>query len=695
MAGGDPYKYFRIEARELTAELGKAALDLERADSPAEKVPHLLRLAHTLKGAARVVKHIEIADLAHAIEDALEPFRAGAGALPRASVDAVLALVDRTRVALAQLGGGDVAPAAGPAVAGAPAPPVPAEEPHRTLRADLREVDDLLEGVAEAHGQLGALRRSVSAIERARRLAELLVDQLAASRRSVPGAGAGAGAGEKARSLADELRALVSTFEQNLARGVELVDRELLQVRQVAQRLRLLPAGAMFTQLERTARDAAATLGKRVVFETQGADVRLDADVLGTVQGALMQAVRNAVAHGIETESERTLAGKPPAGTVRLEIERRGARVVFRCRDDGRGIDRQAVRRAAEARGLPAAEAARLSEEALIALLLKGGISTSRAVTAVSGRGIGLDVVRAAAESLGGQVAVKSEPGRGTTVEIVAPVSLSSLQALVVEIGDRSVAIPLDAIRQIVRLAPGDIARSAEGESILFEGEVIPFAPLSQPLRAGQVADAGAESRPTTAVVVQAAGARAALGVSRLRGAETVVVQPLPEGSGADAVVAGASLDAEGNPQLVLYPEALVAAAARAGSRARPAARARPPVLVVDDSLTTRMLEQSILELAGYEVDLATSAEEGLEKAARRRYALFLVDVEMPGMDGFSFVATTQRDPGLRDIPAVLVTSRNAAADRARGVEVGAKAYIVKSEFDQTELLDRIGKLVA
>jgi len=183
--------------------------------------------------------------------------------------------------------------------------------------------------------------------------------------------------------------------------------------------------------------------------------------------------------------------------------------------------------------------------------------------------------------------------------------------------------------------------------------------------------------------------------VTRLRGTETVVVQPLPEAVAADPVVAGAALDAEGNPLLVLHPDALVAAAARTGARARPAPRERPPVLIVDDSLTTRMLEQSILELAGYDVDMATSGEEALEKAAARRYALFLVDVEMPGMDGFTFVATTQKDPTLREVPAILVTSRDAEEDRARGRAVGAKAYIVKSELDQNDLLERIGKLVA
>ena len=686
---GDPYKYFRLEARELLQQMGKGALELERGEAAAERVAHLLRLAHTLKGAARVVKQREMADLAHAIEDALEPFRAHAGAVPRPTIDSLRALVDQLGARVVALDEPAAPTGAPPATAeeAAPAravPPMPEVLPH-TLRADLAEVDDLLEGVAEAHGQLGALRRSLGPLERARRLAEVLIEQLGTVQQ------ARGAANTKTRSLAEELGTLVGGIEQSLGRGIEQIDRELRQVRQSGQRLRLLPAGAMLDVLERMARDAAESVGRRIVFESQGADVRLDADVLASVQTALVQVVRNAVAHGIEPERERIAAGKPAAGKIRLEIDRRASRVVFRCSDDGRGIDLPAVRRAA-ARGLSDIEASRLGDDDLVRLLLKGGISTSRTVTPMAGRGVGLDVVREVADRLGGRIAVKTEPGRGTTLELAVPISLSSLEALVVDAGDRTAAIPLEAIRQIVRLAPKDIARAGDAESIVFAGQAIPFAPLAGPLRAGGGAATG---RACSAVIIEAPGGRAALGVTRLRGTETVVVQPLPEGVAADTVVAGAALDAEGNPLLVLHPEALVAAAARSEARERAVPRPRPPVLIVDDSLTTRMLEQSILELAGYEVDMATSGEEALEKAAARRYALFLVDVEMPGMDGFTFVATTQKDPSLCNVPAILITSRDAAEDRARGRAVGAKAYIVKSELDQNDLLERIGKLVA
>src|SRR6185369_10217990 len=179
-----------------------------------------------------------------------------------------------------------------------------------------------------------------------------------------------------------------------------------------------------------------------------------------------------------------------------------------------------------------------------------------------------------------------------------------------------------------------------------------------------------------------------------LRGTGNVVFRSLPEYTPAAAVVAGASLDADGNPQMVLDPDNLVAEAERRGAAPQEQRAPQRPVLIVDDSLTTRMLEQSILESAGYDVDLATSAEEGMDKARRRRYQLFLVDVEMPGMDGFTFVERTRADPTLGRVPAILVSSRSAPEDLRRGADAGAAAYMVKTAFDQAALLETIRGLV-
>jgi two-component system chemotaxis sensor kinase CheA len=553
-------------------------------------------------------------------------------------------------------------------------------------------MDLLLEGVTEATVQINLLHRDSVAVERAQHLASLLVEQLSPRRQSSePSSTLTA---QRTYALAEELRGSLDRLVRSLSGGVEQVSRELAQVREAANRLRLLPASVIFGPLERAVRDAAQELGRSVTFHASGGDGRLDAHVLAALRDALLHAVRNAVAHGIEPVAERRAAGKPAAGRVTLQVERRGSAVAFVCRDDGRGIDVDAVRREAVRTGvLTESEAASAGPRDVIRLLLRGGLTTTRAVTEVSGRGIGLDVVREAAARLKGEVILESETGRGTSVEIRVPVSLSSLSALVVEAAGVAAVIPLDAVRRTMRLAGSEIARAPLSDSVVFEGRVIPFLPLAKALRRPLPAT---QKRPHwSLVVVESGGSLAALGVDRLLGSAIVVVRPLASWIEAAPLVAGASLDAEGNPQLVLDPAGLVLAAqAGRGAQPDPVAAARLPLLVVDDSLTTRMLEQSILESAGYEVDLATSAEEALVKAGARRYGLFVVDVEMPGMDGFGFVARTRTDPALRETPAILVTSRSSPEDRRRGEEAGARAYIVKGEFDQGYLLETIRELV-
>ena len=679
----DPYKYFRVEARELLDGLTQGILQIEKETSAPDVAARLLRLAHTLKGAARVVKQPAIAELAHAIEGILTSHREAGQPVSNEQGSELLRLLDEITSHLSALEPESDIAAAGPAR-------TPADEPLETLRVEISEMDSLLRTVNEAGVQLGAARAGLGATGHLRDLTSLLLDLLAAR----PGENEASPGRVRARSLAEELRSSLDHFQRSLAVDLERVDGELAELRDVAHRLRLIPAQTVFPSLDRSVRDAAQTLGKRVVFEASGGDVRIDANVLASLRDALMHVVRNAVAHGVESEAERVALGKPPAGQVRLEVERRGARVAFVCRDDGRGVDVEAVRRVAVARGLvPASEAKSLTADKVIALLRAGGLTTSRDVTELSGRGIGLDVVRATASRLKGEMTIRSDPGRGATVEVQVPISIASLHGLVVEATGVLAAIPLDAVRQTLRVRDSEVARSAESDSILHEGRVIPFLPLDRLLRRS-----GSTERKRSAwsaVVVEAADRRVAVGVDRLLGTSNIVMRAIPGVVAPDPVVSGASLDAEGNPQLVLDPKGVVAAAERGRDAASEDADSRrAPILVIDDSLTTRMLEQSILESAGYEVELAVSAEEALTKARDRPYSLFIVDVEMPGMDGFEFVFQTRSDLALRDIPAILVTSRNAVEDRRRGEQVGARAYIVKGEFDQGQLLQTIRTLI-
>ena len=682
----DPYKYFRLEARDLLTQISSGLLELEKSGNGGNQIQRLLRLAHTLKGASRVVKLTDIADLAHAIEDELAPVRSATGAIARDIIERTLQHVDAIENAFKAISGPPVSTQA--ALGSAPVAPI-AEEQFRTVRADVTEMDALLDGVVETHTLLNGLRSTPRRIAEGGELASLLLAQLA--QRSTREKNRQTSAAlDRAYATADDLRKLLNRLEGSLDNAIDQMDRELQQLRGAAEQLRLVSAGALFSSLERLARDVAGGLGKRVVFETSGGDIHLDSFVLGTLQSALVQIIRNAIAHGIESEADRQKAGKPPAGRLTLSVARKSGQIIFRCADDGRGIDMAAVRKKAEEARLIAPGASHSTED-LLALLLRGGISTSASVTDAAGRGVGLDVVQTALAQLGGKVGVQSTPGSGTVFELTVPVSVSSLEGLTVETAGDAVTIPLDAVRTCLRIRADEISTASTGTSILFEDQAIPFVSLARVLYG-----AVEPSRTAWSVVVIAQDdTLVAIGVDRLLGTARTVIRPLSARVPTSSFLAGASLDAEGNPQLVLDPRGLVADAPRIAMQAEAAAPARIPILVVDDSLTTRMLEQSILESAGYEVDTAASGEEGLEAARRKTYALILVDVEMPGIDGFTFVEQARADAMLRDMPIILVTSRNAPEDIRRGKEVRANGYVVKGEFNQAKLLSMIKPMVA
>ena len=681
----DPYRFFRIEARELLQGLSHGVLELEKGAGGKELISRLLRLAHTLKGASRVVKQAGIGDLAHAIEDSLSPLRDSQGGIPQSRINEILDLLDEIGPRLSSL---DPATSSQHSVSTRPT----GDDPLETVRVELDEMDALLSGLTETNVRLAALGQDLEQLTRTRKLAAQLVDEVHRGKRSNDHGGPSR---HEARTLtlADEIESSLAGIQRALGLRAEQASRELLQVREKANRLRLLPASAIFAPLERAARDAAASLRKRVELRTSGGDHRVDAHVLGPLRDALLHIVRNSVAHGIETEIERVSAGKEPIGRLEILVERRGSRVAFACRDDGRGIDVDSIHQAALRKGIiPVSGAESLSLEDAIHLLLRGGVTTTTSVSEVSGRGVGLDVVRETASKLKGEINVRTQAGHGTTFEITVPVSLSSLPAILLEAGGVAVALPLDSVPATRRVQEKEISRSAAGDSMLYRAEGIPLLALSRILSKDGAPKSIRQTR--TIAIVRSGGRHAALEVDRVLGTANVVVRHLPSWLAADQVVAGAALDPRGAPQIVLDPDGIVRSARTAGNHAEVTVEPPLPVLVVDDSLTTRMLEQSILESAGYQVDLAVSGEEALAKAREKRYGIFIVDVEMPGMDGFELVARTRADRRLRDTPAILVTSRGSPDDRRRGEDVGASGYIVKSEFDQGRLLEIIDDLM-
>ena len=473
------------------------------------------------------------------------------------------------------------------------------------------------------------------------------------------------------------LEAVVTKTKREVGSRLARLQRMLSELRARSDRMRLENLVALFGPLERVVRDSARELARcRSGWETSasgeiGIEHRLC--FLQVVVEAPPQWCRNAITHGIESPAERQASGKPAAGSVRVAVRcRRCSHISIALSDDGRGIDFAAVRAKTIERGVLSSSAAS-DQGALVRVLLAGGLSTSSSVTGMAGRGVGLDVMRAAVERVHGTVALTSEPGRGTTLEVLVPATLVSAPSLIANAGGSFVAIPLDAVVSTRRIPESEVVHSSMGDAVVVDERTLPLLPLAMLIGASASSRTGRSHR--TGVVLASGQSEAAVEVDRLIGTADVTARPFPPGVRPVAVLSGAGVDDAGAPRLVLEAAAAIAEvrAPKAGSvPATPPAPdvRRLPILVIDDSLTTRTLEQSILESAGYEVDIAVSAEQALVMAVQRRYGLFVVDVEMPGMDGFTFVSTTRAHPQHHEIPAILVTSRKR---RCRGSQARSR----------------------
>jgi two-component system chemotaxis sensor kinase CheA len=457
-----------------------------------------------------------------------------------------------------------------------------------------------------------------------------------------------------------------------------------------------VPVSTITHPLHRAVRDLARSLGREVAWEVSGDDTEIDRHVLDRLADPLLHLVRNAVDHGIEGPDERAAAGKPRHGTVRLRAMRLGSEVILVIGDDGRGIDVEAVRTATDAGDED-------DDETALAGIFRSGVSTAREVTDVSGRGVGLDVVRAQLEAIRGRVEVHNDHGRGCEFRLSVPITLAVVPCLVVRCGPRRYAVPAQAV--LTAVSAGDPATLHAGgrPMVMSGGRALPVTDLGAILGSGEGGGQG------PALVLSVLTRTHAVRVDALEGHRDVVLKSLGGLLPRLDVIAGATIEADGSVLVVLEPGALIERARRTH---RPAAvtaaisattvpqgapsppRSRRSVLVVDDALTVRELQRSILERAGYEVRTAADGLEALSRLAERPVDLVLTDVEMPRMDGFALTEAIRAHQVLRNTAVLVLSSRSGDDDRRRGLEAGADGYIVKSAFDQATLLDAVDRLL-
>ncbi len=464
--------YFRSEAREIVQGLSEDLLIFERDPQP-EVLSRMLRLAHTLKGAARVVKQKSIAEYIHKFEDLLTPYRDTPDRCTKEEIDQLLKLLDNITFLLNQLDDESSVPPSveGEAPAAKPAATEPSPSPAPLWHHRGMEVESLLEDLRTASGQLDAIRKTMPVLEKGKNLSDLLLSQLTVE--GVPRA---------AKYVAEELRSLIASMERNLTSGVEQLERELKQVQENTEKLRLVKAEALFPTLRRALREAVSESGAQVEFQTEGGYLRLDATVLSVVQGALIQAIRNSVAHGLQSLSAREKQGKPPSTQLSLTASRVGRNIVFVYRDDGKGVDIEAVRRRMLDRGMKVQEA---GKEDILRLLLQGGISTAHTVTQEAGRGVGLELIREAARELGGSASLQSEQDRYTEIILRFPWSVAGMDLLEVtaQLSDQgetaTFLLPLDSVREVLSVQSTEISSELNGSTVLYRGEAVRLLSLS------------------------------------------------------------------------------------------------------------------------------------------------------------------------------------------------------------------------
>lgn len=719
---------FQVEATEHVQTLNQVLLELERqpdTETQTSLLEEAFRAAHSLKGAARAVTLSNIELLAHHMEDILKLAREGFVILDPVTCDVLYKTLDGIQILLngEELNSDELLDEL------IALRPTSEDVEERLLSSDDKHISDELdeidstqtenqlqerrdgdETIRVAVSKLDALMTQVGELVAARISAEQRASDMHMLRRQIvnfPRLWQDVKArinrldseSESVRNLNETLQAYNESVLQLLDDVSEvdtLLNRDALRLNMVSgqlqdemRRVRMIPFQTMEALLQRTVRDAARSEDKQARLTIKGADVELDKKVLELLKDPLLHLVRNAVGHGIESPAIREQMGKPSEGHVSIEVLQRGSEAHIIISDDGQGFQLEALQKVGKAH---AAERTTHSDDDIIALAFMSGVTTSSQVTAISGRGIGLDVVRERVETLQGRIRVTNNMGQGSSIQIIVPVSLAMTRVLLVMVNDSQYALPLAAIEKIV--SPENIFH-VEGQAMLtVDGTPLPFVALTSIL--GQQDETASEA---IAIIMGTAKQRIALLVDDVLTEQELAVKAFSRPLLKVRHLSGAALLGNGEPVVVLNAADIVKTAQ--GIREAPRFNSTDEVsngdtietnhiLVVDDSITTRTLEKNILQAAGYLVETATDGVKALDKLSNHEIDLVVADVEMPNMDGFALTQHLRDSDEYKNLPIILVTSLESDEDRERGMTAGADAYIVKRGFKQAELLSTI-----
>jgi two-component system chemotaxis sensor kinase CheA len=730
---------FKAESAEHLARLDDGLLRLEKTPADQPLLEEVFRESHSLKGAARMLGLSKIETAAHGLETILNTARKGEAPLTLDAIESMTAVLGDLRKLVQEALGG--APAGVITGFSKPLPPpqpspalcaregastlapasggelergqMPAAEPFRieTVRVETRKLDDLLTLVGELSVIEGRAQHRLS-------LMDDLLEQWAILERSREKGSADCGL--RIAELGKRLKEARDAFYEDSAR----LETTVNTLEDRVHAARLLPLSTVFALFPRMVHDLAKAQGKEVELAIEGGEIGVDKRILEEMKDPLMHLLRNAIDHGIEAPDERERQGKPRGGMVRLRALREDSTVLLEVRDDGRGLNLEAIRQVALKRGLhDEATLAAMTPAQLQQLIFLPGFSTSTFVTELSGRGVGLDVARVNVEHLKGDIRMESLQQQGTTMQVRLPLSLATTRLLLVAVGDRRYGLPIEFVHTSLRVREEDIftleghpAISLDGQPVIAPrlADLLGLLPPPQP----SPASGGGSNAPSLArsagegwgggsqavcIVIQVGDERLGLRVDELLDEEEVVAKPLGAPLTRVRNVSGLTILGSGEICAVLNPADLLRTAHKtsaefgmrnAESIPHSAIRTQHSILLVEDSALVRAMEKRILEDAGYEVVAAVDGVDAVNALGRRSFAAVVSDIVMPNMDGLALTAHIRQEPRYKELPVILVTTLSSDEDKRRGLEAGANAYIPKPSFDQRVLLETLKRLI-
>src|SRR6266403_1310790 len=722
---------FLEEAETLVPHIGSDLRDWKANPSDQNVSDSLRRGLHTLKGSARMAGAIRLGELTHILESQIE------AAIERGEFSAQLfdqleSKMDRLSLDLEHMGGRAPA-AASPAAAIAAEPRAArvellrAEAPLPSAAALLRVNADTLDHLITESGEiaiarsrieaelrqvkqsLGDLNDSVTRLRNQLREVEVQADSQMQSRLSVLEErdrdfdplefDRYTRLQELTRMMAESLNDAAS-IQQSLLKSLGETDAGLLQqarisrdVQQELMRMRAVPFSNLNERLYRIMRQTAREVGKKAELEIEGGQVELDRSVLERIGAPLEHMLRNALGHGLESPQERLAAGKPESGRIAINLRQEGNEIALVVSDDGAGLDLDRLRKKAIEKGVLTRDL-RASEAELMQLIFVSGLSTAEKVTQLSGRGVGMDVVRSEIASIGGRVEIASTRGRGTTFTVYLPLTLAVTQTVIVRAATSVLAVSSAMVEQVLRVKADLLATLYEKAVIESQGRFYPLHYLPHLLGAR----GATEIQTYNSVLLLRSGIqRIALHVDELIGNQEIVVKNIGPQLARVPGVGGATVMGDGRIVLIVNPvqlaqhakSALAKTAIPAAAMAAPAAT--PLIMVVDDSLTVRKITSRLLEREGYRVLTAKDGIDALELIKDTLPAVMLVDIEMPRMAGFELTRTVRGDQRTRGIPIIVISSRTAEKHRDQATQLGVNAFLGKP-YQESELLEQVMK---